>query len=79
MLMAHQDTVPVNMATLDQWDYPPWSGHYDGTYVWGRGASDCKTLLISELQAVTLLIKQGFTPRRTIILSFGFDEETGGP
>ncbi|KAH8928232.1 carboxypeptidase S [Atractiella rhizophila] len=92
MLMAHQDTVPVNMATLDQWDHravfalykkvhltsrkAPWSGHYDGTFVWGRGSSDCKTLLISELQAVTLLIKQGFTPRRTVILSFGFDEES---
>lgn len=33
LLAAHQDTVPVNPATLDYWTHPPWSGKYDGKYV----------------------------------------------
>ena len=78
MLMAHQDVVPVNPSTIDQWSYPPYSGHYDGEFVWGRGASDCKSMLSGELEAITLLIKGGFKPRRTVILAFGFDEESKG-
>ncbi|KAH8929172.1 putative carboxypeptidase [Atractiella rhizophila] len=78
LLMAHYDTVPVLTDTLDQWTYEPWSGTYDGTYVWGRGAADCKTLLIAELEAVTLLLGTSFTPKRSIYIQFGFDEEVGG-
>jgi hypothetical protein len=25
------DVVPVNPDTVDEWEYPPYSGHYDGT------------------------------------------------
>lgn len=78
LLAAHQDTVPVNLQTLDLWTYPPWSGYYDGTYVWGRGSSDCKNTLSGILEAVTLLIEGGFKPKRTILLAFGFDEESKG-
>jgi len=79
LLMAHQDTVPVPEATLDQWTYPPWSGHYDGKYVWGRGASDCKNQLIGVLEAIEALLAAYYAPKRTILLSFGFDEEVSGP
>jgi Gly-Xaa carboxypeptidase len=78
VLMAHQDVVPVAEATINQWTYPPFSGTYDGHYVWGRGASDCKNSLIGILETVELLIKAGFAPKRTLILSFGFDEEISG-
>jgi len=37
MFMAHQDVVPVPANTVNDWTYPPWSGHYDGERVWGRG------------------------------------------
>ena len=37
-----------------------------------------KVGVIAMLEAVTLLIEQGFTPERTIYLSFGHDEEVGG-
>ncbi|KAI1305617.1 peptidase family M20/M25/M40 [Xylaria venustula] len=79
VLMAHQDVVPVQEATIDQWTHPPWSGYFDGKYVWGRGSSDCKNNLIGILEAVELLIKAGFEPKRTLVLSFGFDEEISGP
>jgi Gly-Xaa carboxypeptidase len=78
LLMAHQDVVPVPESTVNQWTYPPFSGHYDGKSVWGRGSSDCKNQLIAILEAVEALVESGFSPKRTLILSFGFDEETSG-
>jgi hypothetical protein len=65
-------------STIDQWTFPPWSGHFDGDFIWGRGACDCKSLLISQLVAIESLIEKGFEPRRTILLSYGFDEESKG-
>ncbi|RAR08956.1 carboxypeptidase s [Stemphylium lycopersici] len=78
LLMAHQDVVPVPDSTVKQWTHPPFSGHYDGKFVWGRGASDCKNQLMAILNAVEALISADFTPQRTLILSFGFDEEISG-
>lgn len=78
LLMAHQDVVPVPDSTAKSWTHPPFSGHYDGKFVWGRGASDCKNQLIGILSAVEALLAANFTPRRTLILSFGFDEEVSG-
>lgn len=78
LFMAHQDEVLVNPETTDEWKYPPFSGYYDGENVWGRGSSDCKTTLIGELVAIEELLRDGFQPQRTIILLFGFDEESGG-
>jgi carboxypeptidase PM20D1 len=45
--------------------------------VWGRGAWDDKGSLFAILEAVELLTAQGRTPRRTVYLAFGHDEETG--
>lgn len=78
LLMAHQDVVPVPAATVNQWTHPPFSGHYDGKFVWGRGSSDCKNQLIGILEAMEALLHANFKPKRTVILSFGFDEEISG-
>ncbi|CCM04782.1 uncharacterized protein FIBRA_06973 [Fibroporia radiculosa] len=78
LLTAHQDVVPVNAETYDQWEHPPFSGYYDGTYVWGRGSADDKSGLIGILTSVELLLERGFQPRREITLAFGFDEEASG-
>ncbi len=32
LLTAHQDVVPVDPVTRDNWVHPPYSGHYDGMY-----------------------------------------------
>lgn len=79
VLMAHQDVVPVPQSTVAQWTHPPFSGYYDGKFVWGRGASDCKNQLIGILEAVEALLEADFVPQRTLVLSFGFDEEVSGP
>ncbi|CAG2011306.1 unnamed protein product [Fusarium graminearum] len=78
VLMAHQDVVPVPESTVSQWNYTPFGGEFDGSSIWGRGALDCKNTLIASLEAIEALIDAGFEPRRTIILSFGFDEEISG-
>lgn len=79
LLSAHQDVVPVELETVNEWIYPPFSGHFDGQYVWGRGSSDCKDLLIALLETIEFLLDdESFVPRRTIVLGFGFDEEASG-
>lgn len=80
MLTAHQDVVPVNEETADQWMFPPFSGHIDleNQTVWGRGAVDCKLWLIGIMSSVESLLESGFQPKRTILLAFGFDEESNG-
>lgn len=79
--MSHQDVVPVNEATLSEWEYPPFSGHYDPEtdFIWGRGSNDCKNLLIAQLEAIEQLLADGYAaPERTLLLSLGFDEEASG-
>ncbi|ROW04274.1 hypothetical protein VSDG_00894 [Cytospora chrysosperma] len=78
VLMAHQDVVPVETSTIGQWTHPPFSGEFDGKFVWGRGAADDKSSLIGIMGAVEALIEAGFEPQRTLVLSFGFDEEISG-
>ncbi|KAI8811458.1 hypothetical protein BJ742DRAFT_797794 [Cladochytrium replicatum] len=78
MLEAHQDVVPVNPVTWGEWAHPPFSGYFDGEYVWGRGAADTKNSLIAILESVEGLLKGGFTPKKTILVAFGHDEEIGG-
>ncbi|KAH8674122.1 hypothetical protein BX600DRAFT_480198 [Xylariales sp. PMI_506] len=77
LLMSHQDTVPVAEDTLSQWTYPPFSGYFDGTYINGRGAHDCKNNVVAILSSITALLEQDFTPQRTLVVAFGFDEEGG--
>ncbi|KAJ3715986.1 carboxypeptidase S [Lentinula raphanica] len=80
LLAAHQDVVPVNPETLDTWTYPPYSGFYDEKtgLIWGRGASDDKASLAGIMLTLETLIEKGWTPTRTIVLAFGFDEEASG-
>ncbi|KAI9440732.1 hypothetical protein H4582DRAFT_2074519 [Lactarius indigo] len=78
LLAAHQDVVPVDPKTVNQWKYPPYSGHYDGEVIWGRGSSDDKSGLIGILSSVETLLEKNFEPTRTIVLALGFDEEVGG-
>lgn len=43
MLASHLDVVPVERRTLDRWTYPPFEGKFDGEFIHGRGAGDCKS------------------------------------
>ncbi|KAK7457811.1 hypothetical protein VKT23_010153 [Stygiomarasmius scandens] len=78
IMAAHQDVVPVNPTTFESWTYPPYSGHFDGERIWGRGTNDDKSGLIGIFTAVETLLSQSFNLSRTIVFPFGFDEEGGG-
>lgn len=78
MLMAHQDVVPIAPNTERDWQADPFAGTVRGGFVWGRGAWDDKGNLVSMMEAVEMLAREGFRPRRTVYLAFGHDEETGG-
>ncbi|KAJ7303570.1 hypothetical protein DFH08DRAFT_825852 [Mycena albidolilacea] len=41
------------------------------------GRAHLSKVIIAELSAVSELLKAGFSPRRTVLLAFGFDEEGG--
>ncbi|GFZ45802.1 hypothetical protein JCM24511_03532 [Saitozyma sp. JCM 24511] len=75
LLMSHYDVVPAPESTYDRWTHGAFSGFNDGKYIWGRGAADDKPLVVSQWEAITKLLSDGFVPRRTIILSHGNDEE----
>ncbi len=78
LFAAHQDVVPADPATLDQWSYPPFSGEIAEGFIWGRGTIDIKSQMTATLEAVEALLKEGFVPKRTIYLAYGQDEEVGG-
>ena len=75
LLLAHQDVVP---AVAEGWKYPPFSGTIADGYIWGRGTLDDKCTLLSMLEAMEYLIKDGFQPVRSVYLASGFDEEITG-
>lgn len=78
LFTAHQDVVPVNPDSLDDWIHPPYSGYFDGKWIWGRGSCDDKSGLIGTLTAMEMLLQDGFKPKRSVVLAYGIDEEKGG-
>jgi carboxypeptidase PM20D1 len=78
VLMAHQDVVPVEPGTEDDWEQPPFSGAEDAFHLYGRGSLDDKGSLIGIFEAVESMLADGFEPTATIYLACGHDEEVGG-
>lgn len=78
LLLAHQDVVPIAPGTETDWAVAPFSGQVKDGFIWGRGSWDDKGNLMSQLEAVELLLASGFKPERTLYLAFGADEEIGG-
>lgn len=75
MILAHLDVVP---ATPEGWDVPPFSGEERDGYIYGRGALDDKSCVIGALQALELLLKRGYKPKRSFYIGLGHDEEVSG-
>lgn len=78
VLMGHMDVVPVAEANLPEWTRAPFAGAIADGFVWGRGTLDDKTTVLSILEAVEGLIREGYKPPRTVYLTFGHDEEVSG-
>ncbi|MDX2312917.1 MAG: M20 family peptidase [Gammaproteobacteria bacterium] len=78
LLSAHMDVVPVEPGTERSWTHPPFAGVVADGFVWGRGTLDMKASMMGVLEAVEYLLAHIVTPKRTIYLAFGHDEEIGG-
>jgi hypothetical protein len=72
------DVVPVEPGTEDEWQQEPFGGRISDGYIWGRGAIDNKSAVLGTLEAVEMLLADGFRPTRTVYLAYGHDEEVGG-
>jgi len=78
VFMAHQDVVPASEDPDSGWEFPPFGGDIADGFIYGRGAIDCKGNLIGILEAAERLAASGYEPKRTLIFSFGHDEEVKG-
>lgn len=75
LMCAHLDVVPGG----EGWTAcEPFDGVRQNGRVYGRGAADCKGVIVAQMEAVQRLMEEGFRPRRDIYFAFGCDEETGG-
>ncbi len=75
LFSGHLDVVPGG----DGWTVcEPFEGFRQDGRVYGRGAMDCKGVVIAMLEAVESLIAEGYSPKRDLYFAFGADEESGG-
>lgn len=79
ILMSHMDVVPVDQPTIGDWEAGPFEGKITQTDIIGRGTMDDKGTLMAVMEAVEKMLEENFSPKRTIYLAFGHDEEVGGP
>lgn len=78
LLMGHLDVVPVEPSTEETWQENPFGGRIADGFIWGRGAIDNKSAVLGTMEAVEMLLGEGFRPARTVYLAYGHDEEVGG-
>ena len=77
VMNGHIDVFPVAADTSD-WKYPPWSGHFDGTHIHGRGGVDMKAGTAASVIAYSYLHKHREHLSGSVTLAVVSDEETGG-
>ncbi|WP_323989767.1 M20/M25/M40 family metallo-hydrolase [Nguyenibacter sp. L1] len=73
VISGHMDVVEARPA---DWQRDPFTPVVEGGYLYGRGATDMKLDDTLAIAALVELKRQGYRPRRDIILEFSGDEET---
>ena len=63
VLMGHIDVVPI--ASPEKWTVEPFEGQIKDGKIWGRGTIDDKFSVVGIMEAVELLLAEGFQPKRT--------------
>ncbi|MEV4875269.1 M20/M25/M40 family metallo-hydrolase [Streptomyces cyaneofuscatus] len=72
LVHGHLDVVP---AEPSDWTVHPFSGEVRDGVVWGRGAVDMKNMDAMVLAVVRGWAREGFRPRRDIVIAYTADEE----
>ncbi len=75
LLMAHIDVVP---ARREDWSVDPWTLLERDGWFYGRGTTDNKTGAAILVASFIRLKREGWQPRRDLILALTGDEETAG-
>ncbi len=78
VFLAHFDVVPVFPENLPDWKHSPFGGDLTRDTIWGRGAIDDKNAVIGVMEALELLLREGFKPKRSIYTAIVHDEEISG-
>lgn len=73
MLIGHMDVVAATNPAA--WIHPPFELAEDHGYLYGRGVADMKTGTVALVETFMRLKREGFKPKRTIILGLTGDEE----
>lgn len=73
VISGHLDVVE---AKASDWERDPFTPVVEKGYLWGRGASDMKFDAAVAIAALLQLKRDGYKPRRDIIIQFSGDEET---
>ena len=73
VISGHMDVVEAKPA---DWKRDPFTPVVEGGYLFGRGATDMKLDGTIAIAALGELRREGFTPRRDIVIEFSGDEET---
>ena len=73
LMIGHMDVVAANRA---DWTRDPFVPVEEDGYIFGRGSEDNKYDVAMMVATLAQLKKEGWTPRRTVILLLSGDEET---
>jgi len=74
LLLGHMDVVEAN---ADDWERPPFTLTQDDKYFYARGTIDNKFGVAQLTSTFIRLKKEGFVPKRDLIIAFSGDEESG--
>ena len=74
LLLAHMDVVT---ARPEEWERDPFTLVEEGGFFYGRGSIDNKQGVTVLTTTFLRLKKEGFVPKRDLIIAFSGDEETG--
>src|SRR5688572_3273067 len=73
VLSAHMDVVE---ARREDWERDPFIPVVENGFLYGRGASDTKFEASLAVASLIELRRQGFRPKRGIVIAYSGDEET---
>ncbi|MDE2408069.1 MAG: M20/M25/M40 family metallo-hydrolase [Xanthomonadaceae bacterium] len=73
LISGHMDVVAANPA---DWERDPFQLVEENGYLYGRGVADMKAGIVTVVATFMRLKREGFVPRRGMLLVFSGDEET---